>query len=92
MGGLPQTQDFFRFFPRTWDGPRMGGLGRTRSMRSVLLERWVEHGAAPDSIPASHSANGLVDRARPLCPYPQVAVYSGLGDINDAHNFSCGRR
>jgi len=26
---------------------------------------------------------------RPLCPYPQVAVYKGTGSTNDAGNFSC---
>ena len=33
--------------------------------------------------------NGVVDRLRPLCPYPQVAVYKGQGDTNDAANFEC---
>ena len=32
---------------------------------------------------------GVVDRSRPLCPYPQVAVYKGTGDTNDAGNFAC---
>ena len=91
MGGLRQTQEFFRFFPVPGMGHCMGGPGPNTFDALGALERWVEHGAAPDSIPASHSANGLVDRARPLCPYPQEAVYSGFGDINDAHNFSCGR-
>ena len=91
MGGLRQTQEFFRFFPVPGMGHCMGGPGPNTFDALGALERWVEQGAAPDSIPASHSANGLVDRARPLCPYPQVAVYSGFGDINDAHNFSCGR-
>jgi feruloyl esterase len=26
---------------------------------------------------------------RPLCPYPKVAVYKGVGSINDAGNFVC---
>jgi len=26
---------------------------------------------------------------RPLCPYPQVAVYKGSGSTNDAANFTC---
>ena len=26
---------------------------------------------------------------RPLCPYPQVAMYKGSGDIEDAKNFEC---
>jgi feruloyl esterase len=26
---------------------------------------------------------------RPLCPYPQRAVYKGTGSINDAANYTC---
>jgi feruloyl esterase len=26
---------------------------------------------------------------RPLCPYPQVAVYKGAGSVVDAASFSC---
>ena len=33
------------------------------------------------AIVASHSTNGKVDRTRPLCPYPQVARYTGTGSI-----------
>jgi feruloyl esterase len=45
---------------------------------------------ATDSIIASHSTGGVVDRTRPLCPYPKVAIYTGTGSINDAANFVCG--
>jgi tannase/feruloyl esterase len=53
------------------------------------LEQWVEHGKAPDRIIASHSTNGIVDRTRPLCPYPQVAAYTGTGSTDDASSFVC---
>jgi feruloyl esterase len=33
-------------------------------------------------------AQGIL-RTRPLCPYPQVAVYKGKGSTNDAANFKC---
>jgi feruloyl esterase len=26
---------------------------------------------------------------RPLCPYPQVAMYNGSGDVNAAASFAC---
>jgi feruloyl esterase len=26
---------------------------------------------------------------RPLCPYPQRAVYEGSGSTNDAANYTC---
>jgi feruloyl esterase len=37
----------------------------------------------------AHVMNGVTDLTRPLCPYPQVAHYSGQGDVKDAANFSC---
>jgi feruloyl esterase len=55
----------------------------------TALEDWIEKEKAPDQIVATRSINGVVDRWRPLCPYPQVAVYKGKGDTNDAANFSC---
>jgi feruloyl esterase len=30
-----------------------------------------------------------VDRTRPLCVYPKVAVYTGAGSTDDAANFKC---
>ncbi|HET9215397.1 MAG TPA: tannase/feruloyl esterase family alpha/beta hydrolase, partial [Terriglobia bacterium] len=52
-------------------------------------DQWRDKGIAPDSIPASHATNGVVDRTRPLCPYPQVAQYKGTGDTNVASSFQC---
>jgi feruloyl esterase len=34
---------------------------------------------------------GKTIRTRPLCPYPQVAKYSGTGSIDDAVNFVCSQ-
>ena len=56
------------------------------------LEAWVERGTAPDRIVGSRVVNGAVDRTRPLCPYPQVAIYTGSGSTNDAVNFTCRTR
>jgi feruloyl esterase len=53
------------------------------------LEQWVEHGQAPDRIIASHAADGRVDRSRPLCPFPQTAVYKGTGSTDEAPSFEC---
>jgi feruloyl esterase len=32
---------------------------------------------------------GKLVRTRPLCPYPQVAHYSGNGSQDEAANFAC---
>jgi feruloyl esterase len=53
------------------------------------MERWRESSVAPEQMTASHVANNRVDMTRPLCPFPQVAVYRGVGSTNDAANFSC---
>ena len=57
------------------------------------LERWVEEGVAPKSIVAvkyvSNNPALGVERTRPLCAYPKVAVYKGSGSTNDAANFAC---
>jgi feruloyl esterase len=55
----------------------------------TAIEDWVEKGIAPDRIVASHMTGGVVDRARPLCPYPAVARWTGRGSIDDAANFVC---
>jgi feruloyl esterase len=32
-----------------------------------------------------------VKKTRPVCAYPEVAIYKGSGDTNDAANFKCGK-
>lgn len=59
------------------------------------LERWVERGVAPKRIVAvkyfsDQPAQG-VERTRPLCVYPAVAVWKGSGSTDDAANFDCRR-
>jgi feruloyl esterase len=69
-----------------------GGDGPNTFDMLAALEEWVEHGRAPDRIIASHSTNGGRDRTRPLCPYPQHAVYKGTGSTDDQANFECRAR
>ena len=66
-----------------------GGEGPDTFDALAALEQWVEHGRAPDHIIASHATKGVVDRTRPLCPYPQVAAYKGTGSIDEAASFTC---
>jgi len=64
---------------------------------SKALERWVENGEAPNQIvatkykAATDPASGVA-RTRPLCPYPQVAQYSGSGNTDEAASFRCVTR
>ncbi|WP_052754939.1 tannase/feruloyl esterase family alpha/beta hydrolase [Lampropedia cohaerens] len=51
---------------------------------------WVEAGRAPDVLIATAGAGtDWPGRTRPLCPYPQEAVYKGSGSLEDAENFAC---
>ncbi len=66
-----------------------GGPGTDTFDKMAAIEQWVEHGKAPDTIVASHSTAGKVDRTRPLCPYGTVAKWTGTGSSDDAANFTC---
>jgi feruloyl esterase len=68
-----------------------GGPGPDTFDGIGTLQQWVEHGIAPDEIVASHYTNKVVDRTRPLCPYPEVAKWTGKGSTDDAANFVCVR-
>jgi feruloyl esterase len=69
-----------------------GGPGPNTFDSISAIEQWVEKGKAPEQMIASHSADGKVDRTRPVCAYPQVAKYKGSGSIDDAMNFACAAR
>jgi tannase/feruloyl esterase len=83
------VRDAYRLFVAPGMGHCRGGEGPNVFDVVTALEQWVEQKKAPDQIIASHTTNGTVDRTRPLCPYPQVAKYSGSGSLDDAANFSC---
>jgi feruloyl esterase len=69
-----------------------GGAGPDQVHWMASLERWRESGTAPDRIEASRVVNNRVEMTRPLCPYPQIAKYSGTGSTNDARNFVCAMK
>ena len=86
---LRKTQMFARLFMVPGMQHCNGGPGPNTFDALSAMVQWVEHGVAPDSIIATHSTGGAVDSSRPLCPYPQVARWSGVGSINDAANYAC---
>jgi feruloyl esterase len=54
------------------------------------LVKWVENGKAPAELIAKTSPNSAwPNRSRPLCAYPQQAIYSGKGNIENAPSFVC---
>jgi len=90
--GADRVSRSYRLFMAPGMGHCGGGEGPNQFDALAGLERWVEHDAPPDAIPASHSTNGRVDRTRPLCSYPRVATYNGSGSVDDAANFTCAAR
>jgi hypothetical protein len=104
--GMGNTEGFYRLFLVPGMSHCGGGLGANVFGNGLVpphadpdhdvvlaLDRWVEHGVAPDRIVATGYTDGNpakgVAMTRPLCPYPKEAHYKGTGDTNDAANFVC---
>ncbi len=85
----PEQDDWLRLYLMPGVGHCRGGAGPDQADFLAAIERWVESGTAPDRIRASRVRNGQVDMTRPLCPYPEVARWTGLGSTNDSENFDC---
>ena len=81
--------DFMRLFMVPGMHHCFGGPGATIFDPLAALDAWVTSGVAPERIVAEHRTNGQVDRTRPLCPYPQRAMWSGHGNQADASSFVC---
>jgi feruloyl esterase len=85
--------DFYRIF----FVPGMGHCGAAATGPDkfdilTVLDRWVADRVAPDNILATQYASGTITRTRPLCKYPEVPTYKGVGSVDDARNFSCVSR
>jgi hypothetical protein len=101
--GQKQTADFVRLYmvpgmQHCGGGPGADSFGATpggpvndpQHSMSAALEAWVEQKNAPPArIIAIKYTGGQAVRTRPLCPYPQVAKYSGSGSTDEAANFKC---
>ena len=66
-----------------------GGPGPDNADWAAAIDGWVESGQAPERIIAQKGSGAAVTRTRPLCAYPQHAVYSGSGSTDQAENFVC---
>jgi feruloyl esterase len=87
--GNEETLSFFRLFMVPGMTHCGNGSGVSQFDMIDTLINWVEAGRVPEHIEAKRIINGVEDRTRPLCPYPQVARYQGKGSIDDAKNFRC---
>jgi hypothetical protein len=85
-----ELQDYYRLFRAPGVGHCGGGgavAPQPQNLFGALVD-WVEKGVAPKQILAQTTVAG-VTRTRPLCLYPQTAVYKGSGSTDDASNFVC---
>ena len=92
-GSQEKTDEYYRLFMVPGMNHCSGGPGANVFDMLTPLVQWVEQNIAPDSVIATHYVKNMpaqgVAFTRPLCPYPQEAVYKGSGDTNDAASFAC---
>jgi len=104
-GGYGKLQNNVRLFLLPGTGHcSMNGCGPTSFDAISAMEEWVEKGKAPDALTATQFATRpggsammppIADRTKPpvrtmpLCKFPEMAHYSGQGDMNDAAKWSC---
>src|SRR3984957_2190136 len=89
LGGEKKASDDVLLFMVPGMAHCGGGEGPNDFDKVAAIQQWVEQGKAPETMIASHSDKGTVDRTRPLCVYPKVAKYKGSGSVDDAANFTC---
>ncbi|HWE15658.1 MAG TPA: tannase/feruloyl esterase family alpha/beta hydrolase [Hyphomicrobiaceae bacterium] len=83
-------QRFYRLFRGPGVGHCAGGVGpQPQNLFNALVD-WVEKGVAPETILAQGGQGAPPTRTRPLCAYPQTAIYNGTGSTDDAASFHCG--
>jgi len=86
----PDVRDYSRLFLAPGVLHCSGGRGPDRVDLLSAVVDWVEGGEAPERLLASKvDAEGATVMTRPLCCYPEVAVWDGVGDTDDASSFRC---
>jgi len=83
--GLDNVTPWFKFFLAPGVTHCGGGVGPQPLNLFETMVNWVEKGSVPGSILSSGGG-----RVRPLCPFPQTAIYDGVGDPNLPASFHCG--
>jgi len=85
----PKADEFVRMFLMPGVLHCAGGPGPDNADWAAAIDNWVESGKAPERIIAQKVSGANVTRTRPLCAYPQHAVYTGTGSTDQAENFVC---
>jgi feruloyl esterase len=93
--GPKRTKSFYKLYMVPGAGHCGGGIGYYQTWNDGFgaLVDWVENGKEPGVLIGTRAANTdpywPAARTRPICPYPEVARYSGTGSIDEAENFTC---
>ncbi len=90
---MGDTADFYRLFMAPGMLHCAGGPGPSAIDWQGAISTWVEKGQAPDRINAvkfvdDNPAKGVALK-RPLCPFPKIAKWDGVGDKTKAESFTC---
>jgi poly(3-hydroxybutyrate) depolymerase len=98
----PGAADSVRYFPVPGMNHCRDGMATDQFDLLTPLVKWVEEGVAPQAVTASARGAGnagganqelpadwSASRTRPLCAYPTVARYNGVGSLENAASFSC---
>jgi feruloyl esterase len=91
LGGSTEARDGVRLFMLPGMGHCRGGEGPNVFDTITALEDWVERGKPPTRIVSRRFVGGTndIERSRPICAYPEIAVYTGRGSIDDEAHFTC---
>jgi feruloyl esterase len=87
--GQAEVDGSYRLFMAPGMNHCGGGDGPNEFDMLGALEQWREGGKAPEQVLAAHSVGGVVDRRKPICAYPMVAKYKGVGRLDEAGSFVC---
>lgn len=87
FGGDAAVDEFWRVFLAPGVNHCGGGLGAVPTDPLAAVVAWVEQGVAPETLPASTTANGTTVE-HDLCLYPLTSKYVS-GDSAAAASYSC---
>src|SRR5262245_34148175 len=89
--GAKTAKESMRFFmvPGMGHGPGTTGPDNYNFDSLGIVEQWKQTGSAPDTLIVGHFKDGMEVGKRLVCQYPQVAMYKGSGNAEDAASYSC---
>ena len=85
----PAAASQMRYFTLPGVGHCRGGPGADGVDYIAAMEAWDATSTAPERLIGHNAQSGIT---RPHCAYPQVARFSGRGEVNDPANWSCVAR